>query len=117
MPRNYDTTSGLPYVKVVQLSINDIEGIRAKPNYTERVAIVDASGQPRVLDEAAATHPIDLDKLDWPVPRRNPVTGAVIPGQFVTREGLMLDNFSVVRAAQLARDADDAAGQPQSTEP
>jgi hypothetical protein len=105
MPRNYDTTLGLPYPRVTRIVIEYPESGHPVVEYVERTAIVDAAGSVRLLDGGGQQVRMQMPPPLQPVQRVNPATGAVMPGTTSSRE-LLLGMTALIRRDQLLRDGE-----------
>ncbi|MEN9885470.1 MAG: hypothetical protein RL758_48 [Pseudomonadota bacterium] len=112
MPRNYDTTKRIPYPRITEVTLRYPESGLPVVEYTEVMAIVDATGQVQHLDRGATRHVMDLTAITEPVQIPDPATGQPIPGQTAEKRQVMLGLLAYLRADQLRRDAeaDNAAG-------
>lgn len=109
MPRNYDTTNGLPYPRVTDIAIKYRETGELFVHYRERMAIVDAGGVVRLLDGGETEHALSLPLQ--PVGLVNPATGAQIPGS-TTVPSLLMNVTAMIRRDQLLRDGEANPLQP-----
>lgn len=115
--RNYDTTKGLPYPRITQINITYSENGKPTIEYTERTAIVDASGSVQHIDSGATRHVLNLDAITEPVQIVNPATGEAIPGMTTTGRQVMLSLLAFLRADQKRRDAPPAPVIPEPALP
>lgn len=106
MTRNYDTTNHQPYPRVTKIEISYSESGSPVVRYQEQMSVVDGNNQVQHLATQATSHFLDLSQITEPVPLVVPSTGAVIPGQSVTTQQMMLGLLAFMRADQLRRDAD-----------
>lgn len=111
MPRNYDTTLGLPYPRVVEIVIKYPESGIPTVEYQERTAIVDAGGSVRLLDGRPEVRLLPLPAPTQPVGYVDPATGAQIPGS-TTMQELLKGVTSVIRRGQLVLDGETDPLQP-----
>jgi hypothetical protein len=111
MPRNYDTTTGLPYPRVRRIIIDYPESGIPTVEYEERTAIVDASGAVRLLDGRPEVRLLPLPEPTQPVGYVDPATGAQIPGSTTVQQTL-IGVTSLIRRGQLLYDGETNPLQP-----
>jgi hypothetical protein len=104
MPRNYDTTGHKPYPRVTEVNIKYSPTGESHTEYTEQLAVVDGDNNVQHIDASASRHVLDFASITEPVQLVNPATGEYIPGQFVTKQQVMLSLLAFLRADQLRRD-------------
>jgi hypothetical protein len=111
MPRNYDTTSGLPYPRVCRIVIDHHEDGTSTVTYEERTAIVDAGGAVRLLDGRPEVRMLPLPAPTHPVGYVNPATGAQIPGS-TTVQQMLMGITAICRRGQMLLDGEADPLQP-----
>lgn len=105
--KNYDTTSGLPYTRVSEVAIRDYGNGNISIEYSEKEALLDASGKVHHLVENTDKFVLDLEKITEPVQAVNPATGADIAGLTFTKNQVFLGILAFIRADQKRRDEVD----------
>jgi hypothetical protein len=111
MPRNYDTSNGLPYPRVTRIVIDYPESGVPTVDYIERTAIVDSAGTVRMLDGGGQLLRMQLPGPTETVGWVSPATGAPIPGSTTVQE-LLMGVTAMVRRDQLRRDGPPPAPAP-----
>lgn len=114
MPRNYDTTGHKPYPRITDISISYSTAGVPRIEYVEQLAVVDGDDNVQHIGTASTRHALDMGQITEPVQIVNPITGAVIPGQTVTSQQLMIGILAFLRADQVRRDAEHAAAAVQA---
>lgn len=112
MPRNYDTTNGLPYPRVTRIVIDYPESGIPLVEYTEHTAIVDSGGTIRRLNDVGQRIMLQVPPPNEPVQVINPATDADIPGVTTTVQQTMLGITALIRRDQKRRDQPPPAPAP-----
>ena len=107
---NYDSTNGLPFTRISDVTISYPTQGLAKVVYHTKQFLVDASGVTHFLSGTTqqvnmSINPSDATTLDI----YKPATGQVIAGQSTTAAQILLDIYAAIHANQLANDAANAA--------
>lgn len=105
MPRNYDTTQGLPYPRVTRIVIDYPESGQPTVDYVERAAIVASSGAVCMLDGSGQSYRMQIPTPDKPVQLVSPATGQPIGGTTSVAQ-LLLAMTAMIRRDQLLRDGE-----------
>lgn len=100
---NYDTTIGLPYIRVSEVAIRDYGNGNISIEYFEKEALLDANNKVHHLTDVADKYVLDLSQITEPVQAVDPATGADIPGLTFTKQQVFLGILAFIRADQKRR--------------
>lgn len=103
---NYNTTLGLPYTRVCEVSIRDYGNGNLALEYFEKEAMLDANGVVHHLTDKIDKHVLDLALITQPVQAVDPATGDDIIGMTFTSTQILLGILAFIRADQKRRDAE-----------
>lgn len=107
---NYNTTLGLPYTRVSEVSIKDYGNGVLTLEYFEKTAILDAGGVVHHLTDPTEKNVLDISKITEPVQAVNPATGEDITGMTFTYDQVFLGILAFIRQDQKRRDAEVTNG-------
>ena len=105
---NYNTTNGLPYTRIPEISIKDFGNGNLQLEYYEKLALLDANGTVHHLLNDINKFTLDLSKIQEPVQAVDPVTGDDIPGLSFTQNQIFLGIIAFIRQDQKRREAANA---------
>lgn len=101
---NYDTTNGLPYTRISEISIRDYGNQNLALEYYEKTAMKDSQNKVHHLTDNPEKVVLDLSKIVEPVQAVDPTTGADIPGLTFTYNQIFLGILAFIRQDQKRRE-------------
>jgi hypothetical protein len=100
---NYNTTLGLPYIRISEISIKDYGNGNMDLVYYENEAIRDTNGIVYHLTDKIQKFALDLSNFAEPVQAVDPATGSDISGMTFTSNQVLLGILAFIRADQKRR--------------
>lgn len=106
--RNYDTTNGLPFVRIRRITADYSPNVPPSISYDEERAMVDSDGKVHSLSDVAIKYTVSIpaENVGARIGLIDLDTGAPIEGTTSLLD-LIMGIGALIRADQLRRDADN----------